>query len=422
MRKSLKLVAATIAVSASSMAINSAEAQVIGDNEASGTWTERSIVDVADSINKEISETGKYTIQWGDTLSVIAEALGLSVEEVTVLNQLENPDLIIAGSTLAFNEENHQVTFANEDTGEEVTYSTETGEEVEPAAVVEEVEAVEETAPVTEDGYVLNTVEEWIVPEVEAAETTEELSDYASETAEVSYPESLITWEDAIAEEEVVAEDLIVEEAPAEDLAVEEPVIEEVPVVEEEIVEAPVVEEAPIVDAIVEEAPIVEEVEQPTYETDLTVPEETQPWEIVEEEPVYEEPAVVEPEIVEPVYEEPVVEEPVYEEPVVEAPATGAVDYYSASLGSMPENAHLSESELAAKLEIRRRESTHNYDVYSVSGNHYGAYQMLDSYFSTYGYGDTSPASQEAAANGYVASRYGSWQAALAHHNNNNWY
>ncbi|TLQ41245.1 LysM peptidoglycan-binding domain-containing protein [Ruoffia tabacinasalis] len=392
MRKSLKLVAATIAVSASSMAINSAEAQVIGDNEASGTWTERSIVDVADSINKEIAETGKYTIQWGDTLSVIAEALGLSVEEVTVLNQLENPDLIIAGSTLAFNEEHHQVTFANEDLGEEVTYSTETGEEVEPVEteeVIEEVVEPEVTEPMTEDGLVLNTVEEWIAPETQEVEAAEEVSEFTYETAEVTYPENLVTWEEEVTEE-VVAE--------------------ETPVVEEETTE--VVEETPVVEEIVEEE-IVEEVEEPTYETDLTVPEETQPWEVVEEE---------EPVVEEPVYVEPEVEEPVVEEPVVEEPASGSIDYYSASLGSMPENAGLSESELAAKLEIRRRESTHNYDIYSVSGNHYGAYQMLDSYFTTYGYGDRSPASQEAAANGYVASRYGSWQAALAHHNANNWY
>lgn len=402
MRKSLKLVAATIAVSASSMAINSAEAQVIGDNEASGTWTERSIVDVADSINKEISETGKYTIQWGDTLSVVAEALGLSVEEVTVLNQLENPDLIIAGSTLAFNEEHHQVTFANEDLGEEVTYSTETGEEVEPVEteeVIEEVVEPEVTEPITEDGLVLNTVEEWIAPETQEVEAAEEVSEFTYETAEVSYPENLVTWEEEATEEVVAEETPVVEEEIIEESVVEEPVLEE------EITE--VVEETPVV-----EEEIVEEVEEPTYETDLTVPEETQPWEVVEEEPVVEEPVYVEPEV----------EEPVVEEPVVEEPASGSIDYYSASLGSMPENAGLSESELAAKLEIRRRESTHNYDIYSVSGNHYGAYQMLDSYFTTYGYGDRSPASQEAAANGYVASRYGSWQAALAHHNANNWY
>ncbi|MFL2128065.1 LysM peptidoglycan-binding domain-containing protein [Ruoffia sp. FAM 20857] len=392
MRKSLKLVAATIAVSASSMAINSAEAQVIGDNEASGTWTERSIVDVADSINKEIAETGKYTIQWGDTLSVIAEALGLSVEEVTVLNQLENPDLIIAGSTLAFNEEHHQVTFANEDLGEEVTYSTETGEEVEPVEteeVIEEVVEPEVTEPMTEDGLVLNTVEEWIAPETQEVEAAEEVSEFTYETAEVSYPENLVTWEEEVTEEVVAEETPVVEEEIIEESVVEEPVLEE------ETTE--VVEETPVVEEIVEEE-IVEEVEEPTYETDLNVFEETQPWEVVEEE------------------------EPVVEEPVVEEPASGSIDYYSASLGSMPENAGLSESELAAKLEIRRRESTHNYDIYSVSGNHYGAYQMLDSYFTTYGYGDRSPASQEAAANGYVASRYGSWQAALAHHNANNWY
>lgn len=396
MRKSLKLVAATIAVSASSMAIQRADAQVIGDNETSGTWAERSVVDVADSMSKEIAETGKYTIQWGDTLSVIAEAMGLSIDEITVLNQIENPDLIMAGSTLAFDQENHQVTFSNEDTGEAVTYSTETGEEVEPAAVVE-TEAEYEAEVVVEDGYVLNTVDEWVAPAVEEA------TDFTYETAEVTYPQDLIVWDET------------------EDVVEEEAVVEEAPVVEEEVTyEEPVVEEV-IEEVTYEELAIEEEV---AYETELEVSEDTQAWEIVEEEtPVVEEPVYEEPAYEEPVYEEPVYEEPVYEEPVVEeTPASGSIDYYTASLASMPENANLSEAELAAKLEIRRRESTHNYDVYSQSGNHYGAYQMLDSYFTTYGYGDTSPASQEAAANGYVASRYGSWQAALAHHDANNWY
>ena len=45
-------------------------------------------------------------------------------------------------------------------------------------------------------------------------------------------------------------------------------------------------------------------------------------------------------------------------------------------LASYPENAGLSTAALEAKYEIRRRESTHNYDVYSVSGNHYGAYHF----------------------------------------------
>ncbi|XJS11164.1 LysM peptidoglycan-binding domain-containing protein [Aerococcaceae bacterium WGS1372] len=389
MKKSLKLFAATIAVSASSMAVKNVDAQVVSDNSSTDVWVKRNVVEVANSINKEIEETGKYTIQWGDTLSVVAEALGLSVEEITVINQIENPDLIVAGSTLSFDNENHLITFENEESGESVTYSTETGEEVEQAVVVEETAT---------DGIVYNNVEEWVVEETVA---TEDTAAYTYEASEVTYPENLITWE----ETEEVVEEAILETPAVEELAEEE-----------------VVEEATVTEEVVAE--VTPEVEE-TYETDLTVEEDATSWEAVEEVPAVETPAVEETVIEEPVYEE-VVEEPVYEEPVyeevVETPSTGSIDYYTASLAEMPENAHLSADELAAKLEIRRRESTHNYDVYSVSGNHYGAYQMLDSYFSTYGYGDTSPASQEAASNGYVASRYGSWQAALAHHNANNWY
>lgn len=385
MKKSLKLFAATIAVSASSMAVKNVDAQVVSDNSSTDVWEKRDVVEVSNAINKEIAETGKYTIQWGDTLSVVAEALGLSVEEIAVINEIENPDLIVAGSTLSFDEENHLITFENEASGESVTYSTETGEEVEEVVVIEE--------PVT-DGVVYNDIEEWVV-----AEEVEEVVAEAviTEQAEVTYPENLITWEDT---EETLTEDIVEE-----------------PVVEEEVVEDTAAEE------VVEETSEVVE----SFETDLTIEEDTPSWEVVEEVPAEEE-AVAEEEPVyeEPVVEEPIVEEPVYEEPVteevVETPVAGTIDYYSASLADMPENAGLTDAELAAKLEIRRRESTHNYDVYSSSGNHYGAYQMLDSYFSTYGHGDTSPASQEAAANGYVASRYGSWQAALAHHDANNWY
>lgn len=373
MKKSLKLFAATMAVSASSMAVKNVDAQVASDNSSTDVWVKRDVVEVSNAINKEIAETGKYTIQWGDTLSVVAEALGLSVEEIAVVNEIENPDLIVAGSTLSFDQDNHLITFENEVSGESVTYSTETGEEVVDVAVIEEVAT---------DGVVYNDIEEWVVEEeVEEVAIVEE--------TEATYPENLITWEDT---EEAVVEEII------EDTVVEE--------VTEQVTEEVVVEEE-IVEEVVEETPEVEE----SFETDLTVEEDTPSWEVVEEIPAEEEVII----------EQPVVEEPVYEE-VDETPSTGTIDYYSASLADMPENAGLTEAELAAKLEIRRRESTHNYDIYSVSGNHYGAYQMLDSYFSTYGYGDTSPASQEVAANGYVASRYGSWQAALAHHDANNWY
>lgn len=45
-------------------------------------------------------------------------------------------------------------------------------------------------------------------------------------------------------------------------------------------------------------------------------------------------------------------------------------------------------------------------------------YQLSSSYLN----GDFSPANQEKVADNYVASRYGSWTAALAFWNANGWY
>ena len=64
---------------------------------------------------------------------------------------------------------------------------------------------------------------------------------------------------------------------------------------------------------------------------------------------------------------------------------------------------NLSSSEAAAKEE---------------NGQYYGRYQLSSSYLN----GDFSPANQEKVADNYVASRYGSWTAALAFWNANGWY
>lgn len=74
--------------------------------------------------------------------------------------------------------------------------------------------------------------------------------------------------------------------------------------------------------------------------------------------------------------------------------------------------------ELAAKEWIAMKESSGSYTVYSVSGQHYGRYQLLLSYLG----GDLSPANQEACADAYVAGRYGSWVAAKNFHLANGWY
>lgn len=72
--------------------------------------------------------------------------------------------------------------------------------------------------------------------------------------------------------------------------------------------------------------------------------------------------------------------------------------------------------EAAAKAAIAARESGGSYTA--QNGQYYGKYQLSSSYLN----GDYSSANQEATADSYVASRYGSWSAALAHSNATGWY
>ena len=416
MKKTLKLTAAAVMSAAAMNFMNiTTYAQTAG--EGISNWARRS----QDEVNAhvmDILEDGsiRYEIQPGDTLSAIAEALQMSTELLAALNNIENPDLIHAGSTLVFNETEQTVVIENEGSESVEVTAEATPAPVTEVAVVEEVAEwvtpeVEETVVATEE---VAPVEETVVAAEEVA-SVEDTMVATAETASVEVVEEVgewVTFEETTeavepTTEEVVYEETetVVEETPVvEEEIVEEPVIEETPVVEEEIVEEPVVEETPVVEEEIEEQPVVEET--PIVEEEIV------------EEPIIEEPVYEEPVVEEPVYEEPVVEEPVYEEPAVDT----SIPSHLQELASYPENAGLSTAALEAKYEIRRRESTHNYDVYSVSGNHYGAYQMLDSYFTTYGDGTTSVSSQEAASNGYVLERYGSWGAALAAHNSQGWY
>lgn len=68
------------------------------------------------------------------------------------------------------------------------------------------------------------------------------------------------------------------------------------------------------------------------------------------------------------------------------------------------------------KKEIAQRESSGSYTA--QNGQYYGRYQLASSYLN----GDLSPENQEKVADNYVASRYGSWTAALAFWNANGWY
>ena len=112
---------------------------------------------------------------------------------------------------------------------------------------------------------------------------------------------------------------------------------------------------------------------------------------------------VAEEEVIETTYEAPAEETYVAEETTYEAPATASTTSYSSN---------------SAKEIIAQRESGGSYTAYNAAGGYYGRYQ-LNPTLVAYG---ASPAEQEAAADKYVAERYGSWEAALVFWNANGWY
>ena len=56
-------------------------------------WTARSVEQIQNDVTKSENKTS-YTIQYGDTLSTIAEALGVDVTVLANLNKISNIDLI----------------------------------------------------------------------------------------------------------------------------------------------------------------------------------------------------------------------------------------------------------------------------------------------------------------------------------------
>ncbi|MST86852.1 aggregation-promoting factor C-terminal-like domain-containing protein [Lactobacillus porci] len=88
----------------------------------------------------------------------------------------------------------------------------------------------------------------------------------------------------------------------------------------------------------------------------------------------------------------------------------------SSSASSTTSSSSASSSESAAKAWIANKESGGSYTA--SNGNYYGKYQLSRSLLG----GNTSAAAQEAAADSYVASRYGSWTAAKSFWEANGWY
>lgn len=142
-------------------------------------WTARSVEEVSADMQAIDESTSEYTVVYGDTLSVIANAVGVDVNTLVQINEIENADLIFPSNSISFtkNDEGEVDEVVVEDANkkketykveEETVEKTET-EEVAEETTVEPVayEAEEETATVQATSY-------------EAEETTEETSSYSA--------------------------------------------------------------------------------------------------------------------------------------------------------------------------------------------------------------------------------------------------
>src|SRR5699024_710034 len=118
-------------------------------NVQAAEWEARTVEEVKEDIQSNGVES-RYTIQWGDTLGTIADALDIPVNQIVNVNEIANRDLIIAGNTLHLSADLETVSIEDQTTEEVQSYEieepVEETEEAEEEEVVEEQPAQEEAA------------------------------------------------------------------------------------------------------------------------------------------------------------------------------------------------------------------------------------------------------------------------------------
>lgn len=331
--------------------------------ELDSTWQARPLDVVLNEVVVTEDNQVKYTVKYGDTLSVISEAMTIELKTLAQINDIENIDVIFPETVLT-------AQFDANQQAESLTVESPDGESIEVAIPVN-LSSVSEVEDFQNGG----TVEEAAT----VNETTQAIGSPAAFTTEVpAWIESTEVEEEVVVEEttEIVEEVEVIEATPI----VEEPAIEVEPVIEEEITEAaPIVEVEPVVEEVITEAapiveaePAVEEeiiaeapiVEEPIAEVISEIEEEnfeepieevvTEIEETIIEEPIVEEAPVIEEEIIEEV----IVEEPIVEEPIIEEPAP-AYDPMS-----NPENAGLQPHVAEYKEEVAEIYGVDSFSLY----------------------------------------------------------
>ena len=200
---------------ASTVALSLAPA--LGAKAQEISWTARSVEQIQNDVTKNENKNS-YTVQYGDTLSTIAEALGVDVTVLANLNKITNMDLIFPDTVLTttVNEEEEvtevEIQTPQADSSEEVTTATadlttnqvtvdeqtvqveDLSQPIEDAPTATETEKPAEVAPSSEVSETATVAEE--TPSTEtpvAAETTSPVEEEAPQAATPATEETAAT-------------------------------------------------------------------------------------------------------------------------------------------------------------------------------------------------------------------------------------
>ena len=170
-------------------------------------WSPRSVEQIQNDVAKSENKTS-YTIKYGDTLSTIAEALGVDLNVLANLNKITNIDLIFPETVLTTTvNENEEVTevevYTPQEVGSDVASATadlttnqvtvdeQTVQVEDLTQPVEETEAVAETT-VSSEATTAEATTEAAAPVVEETTTVAEPTTTVEETTTVAEPTTTV--------------------------------------------------------------------------------------------------------------------------------------------------------------------------------------------------------------------------------------
>ena len=220
---------------ASTVALSLAPA--LGAKAQEISWTARSVEQIQNDVTKNENKNS-YTVQYGDTLSTIAEALGVDVTVLANLNKITNMDLIFPDTllTTTVNEEEEvtevEIQAPQADASEEVTTAT-ADLTTNQVTVDEQTVQVEDLSQPIEEAPTATETEKpaEVAPSSEVSETPSTEVPVVEETAETTPAEEPVAETTRPVEEEAPkattpATDETAATTPAEAPTAETPVTE----------------------------------------------------------------------------------------------------------------------------------------------------------------------------------------------------